>query len=113
MRELVGFDIYRVVILTGEPCKALVVDVNPPRVHARYQNVYPDIELKPVDQKRVGDIPGDNAWLIDGHLRNLIDDKYTFALRGVGWLDDPLVVVHLGSCLVKARAFGLRFLLLS
>ena len=57
MSKLVGFNILGVVFFTGKPDQALIEDVDAPWVHARHQNIEPNIRLKPINEQWVVDIP--------------------------------------------------------
>ena len=52
-----------------------------------------------VDQERVGDVSRDDTSLVHIELIDVLDQVDAFALRGVGWFDDPYV--PLWFCLLK------------
>ena len=68
MRILVRLDILGIVLITCKPDQALIEDVDTPRVHAGDKDIKSDIELEPIDEQRVVNVPRDNAWLVNGHL---------------------------------------------
>ena len=85
----------RLVGFTGKARQTLIIHIDPPRVKARDQDIYSEVELESINEKRVGNVLADDALLVDGYLRYVIDDVDALALRGILRLDDPLVVLDL------------------
>ena len=46
-----------------------------------------------IDQKRVGDVSGDDTQLVDVHVVDVVDQSDASALCCVGWLEDPDVLL--------------------
>jgi hypothetical protein len=94
----------RLVSFTGKARQTLIIHIDPPRVKASDQDIYSEVELESINKKRVGNVLADDALLVDGHLRYVIDDVDALALRGILRLDDPLVVLDfLRLQLMKVR----------
>ena len=55
---------------SGEPHEAVLEDVEPEGLNAGHQDIYPDVKLEAVNQKRIVDVFLDNHFAL--LLRNLI-----------------------------------------
>ena len=56
MRELVRFDVGRIVFLTCKSNQSFIVNVNSPWVHGRDANIDSNVEFKAIDEKRIMNI---------------------------------------------------------
>jgi len=93
MGKFVRFDVCCVVFFTCETSKAFLVDVDAPWVHRGYQNVDTDVKFEAIDKQWIMNIPTYNTRLVNWHLRNIVDDKYSFTLGAICWFNDPLVMI--------------------
>ena len=80
MRVDILFHSPHVIRLTCKSRQAVIININSERIYACYQYVDPQVELNAVYQQRILNILTDHQLLIQGNLRDLVNDEYAHAL---------------------------------
>jgi hypothetical protein len=88
MSELVN-SVVKCIGLRGEAYKPFVVHIYAKRVKACNKDINPEVELIPLDQIWVIQVPGHNHAFPIRYLLHVVYEVDSLALRGVSWLDNP------------------------
>ena len=106
--QVLGGVLRFVIRLRSESGQAFVVDVDLQWVDVRHEDIHSEVEFVPVDQQWIGYVPAHDALLSRIlQLAQTFDDVDAFALRTLGWLDDPQVAFSLLIlCLLTLQLLG-------
>ena len=77
------------VCLRCESRQAFFVDIDPQRLVASDDYIYPQVEFVAVNQKRICNVSGYDAEFVDVQIIDIIDYMNSSASAGVTWLHDP------------------------
>lgn len=116
-----------VICLRSKSDEALVIHVDAPRFHRCDAHIQSQVKFKSIDQERVGDIPTDDALLVNRNLWYVIDllnekneflssrkslelcyqvvtyNVDAFSLARILWLDNPHIGLLFRSQRVEVR----------
>mmetsp|Transcript_9983 Transcript_9983/g.15087 ORF Transcript_9983/g.15087 Transcript_9983/m.15087 type:complete len:281 (+) Transcript_9983:1693-2535(+) len=80
--------------LGGKPCQPLLIYVDPQGLVASHHHVDTQVELVPVDQQGVRDVPRDDAQLVNVQVIDVVDYVDATASTRVAGLHDPNIAAR-------------------
>lgn len=95
MHVLVVLVDFRRVCFRSETGQALLENINTQGLITSNQNVDAEVELVTVDQERVSHVTRDDRSVVHIYIVDVVHNVDTLALAGVGWLNDPYILLRI------------------